>query len=526
MGRFTRAINIGQSSTEKQIPPLSTYYISVKPPETSGLLPFSGPIENGKEIKIVLQSAGPMRNFVFEDTNGIIVDAKILKDLSLYIECADGNKMRLAYSEWKHGRNVPAGKYYVNAQPTTKLKFSPVEVNDQPLIVFQAQGVKNKFYWGQVIDGISSRPMAGVFVALTLGGNFDLSVISPQQWNILQALPPNPVINDNALDDLKKVLPFRKITRTDSLGNFQMPFDAIETPIGFDEFVIFQQNCLPLRYRFFNKARVFPSDKTIFAEEGEGVVQFDTIPMFPGATVLFEPNCINEKTQLNVSVSYIDPPKLFSDFLLRHTGAKTTLLRFGDRIQVQGNRRHHITVPAGVDFQIIMVPVYRPSNNIPEKPVMLPIITDVLNCSPGQVLDLGQVNFGDEIPVFVKVTDSAGNPLEGVRVFVGSEDGGLPFSQNITDANGIARLKVLMNYKSSFIVGRVRPNPNWLRQTLPFEIKRPEDANSTFIFKLTDEVIKDIFDPNAIKDNPFLKIPLLVIPQLWVGKFWSLCRTT
>lgn len=303
-GRFARTINIGQSSSDKQIPAQSNYYIGVKPKETSGLLSFIGPVPNGRETRIVLQSAGPMRKFVFEDANGIITDMKILKDLSLYIECADGNKMRLAYSEWKHGRNAPAGKYYVDVYPTTKLKFPPVEVNDQPLILFQAQGVNNKLYWGQVINGISGQPMAGVFVASTLGGNFDLSAISPQQWNALQTLPLNPYINDKALKFLREILPFRKITRTDILGNFQLPVETIASPISFDEFVIFQQNYLPLRYRFFRSARVFPSDKTIFADDGEGIIQFDTIPMFPGATVLFEPNSPSEKTWFNVSVSY------------------------------------------------------------------------------------------------------------------------------------------------------------------------------------------------------------------------------
>ncbi len=95
------------------------------------------------------------------------------------------------------------------------------------------------------------------------------------------------------------------------------------------------------------------------------------------------------------------------------------------------------------------------------------MITDVISCMQGETINLGKIYFGEEIPVFIRVTDSSGNELHGVEVRHTSEDGILYYSHKAaTDANGIAKFQVPVDIKTAFLVGRTGPNFNNIKRSL------------------------------------------------------------
>ncbi len=125
------------------------------------------------------------------------------------------------------------------------------------------------------------------------------------------------------------------------------------------------------------------------------------------------------------------------------------------------------------------------------------MITDVISCKQGETINLGKIYFGEEIPVFIRVTDSSGNELHGVEVRHTNEDDILYYSHKaVIDANRIAKFQVPVDIKTVFLVGRTGPNFKNIKQSLPYQPKGLEDANATFIFQLIDEIVRDLFDQN------------------------------
>lgn len=143
LGGFSLYIPPPENSTMKIIPPNSIYNIVIIPPENSGLSTFNGKVENGRESKMVLQSAGPLRKFVFEDANGPITDVNVLGNIEIIVLTKD-TATSMGYYQWRKGQYLPAGKYSILIHPPyyLKLEFEPVEVSDQKSIIFKTKSTK------------------------------------------------------------------------------------------------------------------------------------------------------------------------------------------------------------------------------------------------------------------------------------------------------------------------------------------------------------------------------------------------
>ena len=495
-GKFCMNMAMNNNESGLQIPALSNYYIAVRPPEAIGLSLFQGLVQNGRESKITVESSGILRKFAFEDDKGPITDIKILEGLKIHIESIDEKVVILPYNFWKNGRITPVGKYYVEVPALTRLKFEPVDVNEQDLVTFKSRNKTDKQYTAQIVDGVSLKPMPGVFVLFTEQFYFDISSISSQQWDLLQNIPVNPLSGDKTLEPLKKISGFINAARTDKDGIFQLTVTPDKTNLVFDQFIVFQRDYMPLLIRMPQRATLATTGKIVFDGDANDIIKFDTMPLFPCAYVTFESYSEIKDTEVAASQFYVEPPGWFIDFQRKGTRLGKPMIRFAQLPKSLPDSRHRLIIPAGVNVQLRLDLNPRIG---PPRPVGTPVFTDIINCPQGRTVDIGKMFFGQEIGVYVKVIDSAQKPLEGVEVRLGNEGGWIRLGQSaITDVNGIAKIKVPLNYQSNFMVGRSDPvrKTKWLRQSLPYLSKGAEDANSTITFQLNDEVVRDLFDPN------------------------------
>ena len=119
-------------------------------------------------------------------------------------------------------------------------------------------------------------------------------------------------------------------------------------------------------------------------------------------------------------------------------------------------------------------------------------IADGITLGQGEVLDLGKVEIGPLFGIFVEVCNSAGQPVEGIPVTVcGDWDPAISSS----DEEGIAMFDFVGPSKGDFIVEyrpEGREGPVEMRESIPYDISGPEDANSTYTLRVSDEIIRRI----------------------------------
>jgi len=110
------------------------------------------------------------------------------------------------------------------------------------------------------------------------------------------------------------------------------------------------------------------------------------------------------------------------------------------------------------------------------------------------VLDIGKIQLKPALKVYVKLINSAGEPVEGVpvRKLVGN----VGSVAHNTDENGwvmfylppYSRGKFYVSYYGQAEEGSIR-----LKEELPYQILGEEDSNSEFALGLSDEILYHLF---------------------------------
>ena len=109
----------------------------------------------------------------------------------------------------------------------------------------------------------------------------------------------------------------------------------------------------------------------------------------------------------------------------------------------------------------------------------------------GETYDLGRHTFQSALKVSVKVVDFTAEPVEGVPVSNKSGDRYWGVAHN-TDENGIARFNVCSYSRGEFGVS-YHEDQLHLRETIPYEIGGPNDANSVYTLQISDEMLEHLF---------------------------------
>jgi len=475
------------------VPPKTRYQVKVEPPEGTNLLLSWPEIMNGQSSRIKLQYAGYFHTFAFEDANGLITESEALEDMRVvFRRSGKHNDIRLKYIQWKDGAWLPLGRYGVSHK---EYRFEDIEVTaDSPeRLVFRAG--PSKIYRGWVVNGVTREPMEGAFVVTSKGcdGRSSLAYLSEQEWATLHGLQKIPPIEkgfefQSAKSRMEVLFDFASLVRTDVRGRFEV---NLPTRTQVERLVVFEEDYLAYHL------------PTSWAREDiNGVWVLPEAKLFPAAKVSVRPDFAvdpNRRAMLGLPGWFLMGPQWFIDKENSPGWAEKLLGACGEEadegvfrgnrlaiVQIQGDyRSHRFQVPAGVSLQLNL----RSLNNVEWGPLT---VAGNVKLQQGQLTDLGRHKIVEPFAVFVEVVNSEGSPVEGVPVVV---CGGYDPAVSSTDENGIAVFDFVGYSKGEFIVEYKGDDPTapQLREAIPYEVTRQEDANSVFTMRVSDEMLYRLF---------------------------------
>jgi len=448
------------------IPPKCEYYILIKPSKELGLLSYSGRIPNGKETKITLERSIYFHTFIFEDEDGPINEPNKLGKIELYIQRPEGGKLWLKYDKIKEGGIFPLGRYEARMQvPPREYTFEPIEVTagSTEKLVFTLKTVKT--YIGQVVHGITGKPMEGVFIIDMEGsGPRNLANLTKEDWNSLHSLPPLTLYADKSFREILRRLDeyfsFYQIARTDAYGKFEI--DA-SPKTEFYNFTIFDENYLPVK---INRNETREQEKDLFV--------FPTIKLFPAAKIVFDFQDAEIYRRARPSIW----PQLIVDANSNPAGPSEIYFSF--------DVPKCFYIPAEIYAQVYLCFKYN-------KEWSAITIAENLRLQQGQILDLGLVQLRPSVQIFARALNSAGQTVEGVAIKSVNRYG---TSTSITDENGAAMFFLAQDCKGEFVVECSDNNdaqPVKRRQSIPYYVGTETDANSVYTLQLSDDILYNLF---------------------------------
>jgi hypothetical protein len=463
----------GREDRGELIPPKSKYYVRIEAPKALGLLPYGEPIENGREVRIVLERGDRLRRLRFEDQKGQVTDPAKLEAITVSLRRPDHVLLSLYYDDWEDGILLPSGTCEATMHSTHgECRFEPVELTQespQEVVFRLPAGVT---YYGRVVRGITGRPMPGAFVLAMSSVSSDMRLcdLMGEQWDTLHGLASDPPANDAALELLRKAYGFTKLVRTDAAGSYGIALEPDETFYGF---VAFERDYLAVMHR---KHELKPGPDH-FAE-------VPTIKLFPAATVFVETVVDKEFTSIMPvwKIEEESRPAWVED-LMGIDNNRESFLEY--KHWLKPNARLPVPVPAGVSLRLRL--------EMPYDEEFCPIlIPQEIRLAQGETADLGRFTLERALAVQVRVTDSAGQTLEGIpiRTLEIGLDGMQCWSvSHNTDEQGIARFHVVPNSAGSFGVLYHDDKVGALKEILDYKVGGPEDAGREFVLKLSDDMV-------------------------------------
>jgi hypothetical protein len=449
--------------------------------EASGLRNYFGEINSGEETTITMFPTGHggyFHTFTFEDETGPITDPNQLGKIYITVK-HDRGLRSFQYDYWKKGGRFPLGNYQARITGPGGLRFEAIEVTpDSPtLLVFRVQ--EKIVYHGQVVHGITGKPMQGAIVMtghIIFSGE-DASSVKPEQWEALHTLAANSYAEDQALADLQELIDFEKITQTDENGRFQIIFATGEDTYHSD-FYALEKDYLCASHR----TRDLKPNKDRLIEVG-------TMKLFPAATLIIEPNLPAETNshydiRLRWSMDPNNNPPWLSDFWSYCHRVRNVSVVYNN--ELRPNTLQSIHVPAGLEMTIRVF--------FARKSQWCPIIVPSIELEQGQVLDLGRRDFQPTFKVAVKIINSSGEPVEGVTVNSYADIAMFSGQKVITDEHGIAFLDVPPHSKGEFVISYYdSETKTHLREGITYEVASEEDVDKQFTLQISDEMLYQLF---------------------------------
>lgn len=464
------------------IPPKTKYRIKIEPPKKLGLAGLETEVDNSEQALIVLDE-GYFHRFVFEDDEWPITDLRKLCRFVVTIKRQGKPDLTVKYEDWKSGGVFPMGLYEAKTCRFGGYKFQPIQVTaDVPEQLVFKVSPKQRLYYGQVVDDQTDEPVAGTFVVdfIRRFEGIDLAGLKAGQWDALHKLPPAVSVlekpSNKALGPVCEQYLFRQLVRTDANGWFEI---ALPAERDVESLMIFEQNYLSVKVPL-----------NLAEPDQYGSMQLPVTRLFPAARFAFEPwvedpnrgSMVHILRQWFINSNCPEWAKKLQTITEKEPEVSS---RIGFSIDCE-KRPWSFYVPAGVKL-LIKLRIWYNNQWSP------PVFAETGELGRGEVLDIGKDGLKPAQTVFVEVVGSASQPVEGIPVR--AYDRYRQIVSN-TDANGIAIFELARNSKGEFVVeynaGGDANEPH-LREAMPYEITGPEDANTVFTLRVSDEIFYHLF---------------------------------
>ena len=458
------------------------YSVHVRPPEALGIVPLHKELPLGRRTVVAL---GPQelyfRTFVFQDANGAIMDPNRLDNANVRIDTPAGRTQRYFSTHVKNGAMLALGRYRARIeQPGGGMFFEPLDVTtDSPQqLVFRMQGPQETTLAGQALYAFTHQPIEGAFAVLANAGdneNRTVAMLSDEQWQALYQLVGTPDINEPALKPLHEIWHIEKAVRTGPAGHFELSIPKIGYTDHAYKICVIEQGCMPVYHR------LYWSDK-----DANEVILLPPSRLLPAAKVAFSLDYGSEEyLRAHMSWDLDQQYGAYYDSFIEYKSIKGVWLPLHKWMRC-GQEPFLVSIPAGISLRL--------SFQMHTDRVHTPVFTKSIKAEPGDYIDLGPIEMGETIPVYVQVLDPNGNPVQAVAVKHSKIADDRYFGQTvITDEYGMAEFKVPLHFKANFLISLRDEGGQYLREDIAYETNGPEDANNVYTLRLSDEMLEAIF---------------------------------
>ena len=484
-GRFALHFPVaGCGVSISKVPAHSRYEVTIKAPREL-LIPFeSQEIPCGQETLITLERPELyFRTFVFEDANGPITEPNVLGKLFLGISPHGKNQLKFGYEDLKDGGKFPVGRYLAwmrDFGPGGALEFAPMDVNENiptQLVFKPKESKKEVTYSGRAVYGFTDTPAQGAFVLNTdrFNTDFAAAMITDKQWRSLDQLGTNPSLDDPALEPLRKLCEFDKITRTDADGRFRMSFPHRMS----SSIYVIKQGCVPVYH-----------DTVYFAKDPNQHIELPVSRLLAAAKVSFRLAWGLAQHGSVYMTWNMHPPQSVGwiDDFVKYLNIRE--VSFPRQRSVRWDQAYTIYVPAGIALQLW----FEARTDLERQ---APVISDTVIGQPHELIGLGEIDLTQTMPIYVQVVDSAGKHLEGIPVRHGrvyKEHNHYFGRARFTDGYGFAEFSIPPRYQACFIVDYRDEQKRFAGEYVTYQTNGPADANNVYTLQLSDEMLQKLFD--------------------------------
>ncbi len=385
------------ASSRDLIPPDSQCMALVEPPASLQIPRQLISATNDAPADIRLARGNRLRRFVFTDRSGEPVGPGT--DVWLHRE-----GVQFTAEAALRPQHFLPGSYTANVRSASSgvIDYGSIELTDQSPDVIVLRPPEVPSYAGRVVDATTGRPVAGALALLLASRGSDDPPLTAAHWQAIRALPPNAPPDPDALARFKgdTLLAY---TLTSPDGSFTLtPSTAARTPL------------IIVHAERFTSAEWF--DPTFTPATGAAIPDFS---LFPAARVLCHFASDVPKVTVHPSIRLKtdpSPPPWAEEFnrLARHSPGKPTPIM---RKIVPGSAEG-VEVPAGAALTVSIGSHYRNE--------WRPLLLDIPPLAPGQEYVLDSQRFPVAPLVGVRILDSAGKPVEGLRVDLGAQSPDYP----------------------------------------------------------------------------------------------------
>ncbi len=477
-GWFQMYLPLNPRAVAYEMPPDCRYRVAVKPPRQSLLVPDVLDISNDEQATLVLVSDLPARTLIFEDANGPITEPEKLRGIHMWLRLpGSARNMYFEYGELKQARKLPLGVF----EPWMSYKDHPYRFNTMQVtaesprelhFVLRPETQESIVLTGEVVNGRTGQTVGDVFVIGADSTAQDLSAITGDQWDRIHELGSAPSLEDPALKPVRLIRPFFALARTDGNGRFEMTANTSQLR---DFVIAFEKDyvCIP---HYLNREELSKLRESATVDVG-------TLRLYPSATVLIRPLIeeppvrIRAKWKIETDNSYGWSRNLNDDY--------RSARQFLTNHYLLPNQVNTMHIPAEVDVQIQLEVVTNLTWDLGQ---WEPLLTESINASQGQRIDLGRFEFTPKMALYVEVLDPNGKAVEGVAVenWTGPHDCRIC----LTGAEGIAEFLVARSQQGEFAV---RCHDGHLSQTVAYQASGPADANRVYTLQLSEEMMQALF---------------------------------
>lgn len=383
-----------------------------------------------------------------------------------------------------HGARLLEGKYtasYFDSRGN-QLEFAPVFVTkDSPeLLEFHPRGAQS--YTGRVINGLNGDPVEGAIVFGAYGsGQKRLVDISDDQFDALAKVSIGEIDDHPTTKALAEVKDIVGITRTDEKGQYTISVDPTKKIYGL---YLVGAGIVP------DEVRAKPAQEQNAAgglEIADGAIVVDTLHQFPSGRLSFsfKQEGLNVWPDWDVAKEWEDRPDWSERFVHRLEARHGLPGFYPTKYWVRGEGKHRLILPADVPIQMKFSPGQRDAYG----PV---VISDAIRLSPGEELDLAEVEMPPTSPVPVRIVGPNGNPVEGVGVWFRYEHDGW-HSAGTSSPEGFVTTKVAPGRGEFGVLRLGNPNEYLRAENLktPFELKADAPLDP-YTIQLTADQVKRV----------------------------------